>query len=185
MALGSSIFKININLSNLDTHFYEDYDLTIAKHPSESESRMMYRLLAFLYCAHKDLEFTRGLSNVDEPSLWQKNDIGEIIQWIDIGQPELKRIRQSLGKSHNVKIFTYQDNKAEDWYDKIKGNFINNIKLEIFHLKLIDNGPIDKFVKRSMKLSCVIEEGSMFLGDDNERIHLKVVARTLRENVYS
>jgi uncharacterized protein YaeQ len=178
MALGSSIYKININLSNLDTHYYQDFDLTLAKHPSENEARMMYRLLAFLYCAHEDLEFTRGLSNVDEPALWQKSNIGEIVQWIDIGLPEVKRIRKSLGKSHNVKIFTYQEDRALEWYDRIKGNFIGNDKLQIFHFNLVENGPIDKFVMRSMKLSCVIEEGNIYLSDDNERINLKVISKT-------
>jgi uncharacterized protein YaeQ len=175
MALSSSIFKINVNLCNLDTQYYQDFELTVAKHPSENEARMMYRLLAFLYCAHPDLEFSRGLSNVDEPALWRKNYSGEIVEWIDIGLPELKRVRQSLGKSQHVKIFTYHDNRAFEWYDKIKGNFLGNEKLQVFHFRVTENGPIDKYVNRSMKLSCIIEDGNMQLSDDHERIGIDVI----------
>jgi uncharacterized protein YaeQ len=175
MALGSTIYKVNINLCNLDTHYYQDLELTIAKHPSENEARMMFRLLAFLYCAHQDLEFSRGLSDVDEPALWRKNYAGEILEWIDLGLPELKRIRQSLGKSLNVKIFTYHETRALEWYEKIKDHFINNEKLQVFHFRVDDNGPIDKFVNRSMKLSCIIEDGNMQLSNDQERIGIDVI----------
>lgn len=175
MALSSSIYKVDISLSNLDTHYYQDLNLTIAKHPSETESRMIYRLLAFLYCAHEDLVFTKGLGDIDEPTIWRKNDIGEIIQWIDMGLPDLKRIRQSLGKSHFVKVFTYQEEKALDWFNKIKGNFLKNNKLEIFHFKINNNGPIDKFVERTMKLSCIIEDGTMQFSNDEQIITVSIL----------
>lgn len=175
MALGSSIYKLDISLSNLDTHYYEDFNLTIARHPSETEARMMYRVLAFLYCAHEDLEFTKGLGEVDEPTIWQKNSMGEILLWIDLGMPDVKRIRQSLGKSHHVKVFTYQEERAFEWFDKLKGSVSDNDKLEILHFKITQNGPIDKFVTRTMKLSCIIEEGKIQFSDDNERIAVDVI----------
>ena len=174
MALGSTIFKVDINLSNLNTHYYDDFNLTIAKHPSEPESRMMFRLLAFLYCAHKNLEFTRGLNSSEQPELWQKDSTGEIIQWIDLGLPENKRIRQACGKSHSVKIFTYHQNKAHEWYKKNRSDFQANEKLEIYHFNVSENGPIDKFVKKSMKLSCIIEEELMYLSDDHQRIGIEI-----------
>ena len=174
MALDSSIYKIDINLSNFNTHYYENFNLTIAKHPSENESRMMYRLLAFLYCAHKDLKFTKGLSETGEPEIWQKGYSGEIIQWIDLGFPDIKRVRQASGKSQSVKIFTYHHGKGEEWFQKNKSDFQKNKKLEVYHLNINENGPIDKFVTKSMKLSCIIEEQHMYLSDDNERIGIEV-----------
>jgi uncharacterized protein YaeQ len=174
MALGSTIYKIDINLSNFNTHYYEDFNLTLAKHPSENESRMMYRLLAFLYCAHTDLKFTKGLSGIEEAELWQKNYTGEIIQWIDLGLPDMKRIRQACGKSQSVKVFTYHQNKALEWYQKNKSDFDRNKKLDVYHFNVSENGPIDKFVTKSMRLSCIIEEQQMYLSDDNERIGIKV-----------
>lgn len=174
MAIGSTIYKIDINLSNLNTHYYENFNLTIAKHPSENESRMMYRLLAFLYCAHPDLKFTKGLSSTEEPELWQKDYSGEIIQWIEMGLPDTKKIRQASGKSLAVKIFTYHQKKMLEWYQKNKSDFEKNKKLEIYHFNLHDNGPIDKFVTKSMKLSCIIEEQQMYLSDDSGTIEIEV-----------
>ena len=174
MALDSTIYKIDIHLSNFNTHYYEGFNLTIAKHPSENESRMMYRLLAFLYCAHTDLKFTKGLSSIGEPELWQKNYTGEIIQWIDLGLPDIKRVRQASGKSKSVKIFTYHQSKAEDWYQKNKSDFQKNKKLEVYHFNVSENGPIDKFVSKTMKLSCIIEEQQLYLSNDSERIVIEV-----------
>lgn len=103
------------------------------------------------------------------------NNTGEIIQWIDLGMPDLKRIRQSLGKSHFVKIFSYQEDKAIEWFEKIKGSLIGNDKLSIYHFMITANGPVDKFIERSMKLSCIIEDGKIQFSNDNERIAIDVI----------
>jgi len=174
MALTASIYKALINLSNLDTHQYEDFNLTLAKHPSENEDRMMFRVLAFLYCAHEKLEFTKGLSNVDEPELWQKDYSGEIVHWIELGLPDEKRIRQSCAKSKKVTIFTYHPRKSHEWFEKIKGKFASNDKLHIYNLEVVENGPLDQIVNKSMNLSCMIEEDLMHLSDDQHRIGIKV-----------
>jgi uncharacterized protein YaeQ len=175
MAIGASIYKADINLSNLNTHLYKDFNLTMAKHPSENESRMMFRLLAFLFCAHEDLEFTKGLSTTDEPELWQKNHSGEIVHWIELGLPEAKRLREACGKSQSVTVFTYHKNKAEEWIKKVKKDFCNNEKLKIFHLETIENGPIEKLASKHVRLSCLIEEQVMYLGNDIERVGIEIV----------
>jgi uncharacterized protein YaeQ len=174
MALGSTIYKANINLSNFNTNYYKDFNLTLAKHPSENESRLMFRLLAFLHSAHEDLEFTRGLSNTEEPELWQKNYSGEILLWVELGTPELKRIRQACGKSHLVKIYTYQVGKSKEWYEKIKGQLLQNDKVEIYHFEVLENGPLESLVNSSMRLSCIIEEDQIYLGDDERRVTISV-----------
>lgn len=169
MAIGASIYKVNLNLSNFNTHYYQDFNLTMAKHPSENEARMMYRLAAFCYCAHEDLEFTKGLSTQDEPELWQKDLTGDILHWIELGLPDEKRIKQAAGKSRKVSIFTTTPNTALDWEAKVKDK-IPNDKVSIHHFNIVENGPIDKFVERTMSLSCTIEDNIMYLGNDNERI---------------
>ena len=179
MALSSSIYKVDISLSNFNTHYYHDFNLTMAKHPSENEARMMFRLLAFMYCAHEDLEFCKGISNADEPELWQKDLSGDIIQWIELGLPEIKKIRQALGKSQEVKVFTYHPKKASEWYEKNKSDLIGNSKLEIQNFEVIENGPLDKLVTKSMKLSCIIEDEHMYLADDNQRIGISVLGSEL------
>lgn len=173
MAIGASIYKININLSNLNSHYYEDFKLTVAKHPSESESRMMFRLMAFLYCAHKNLAFTKGLSTTDEPELWLKDLTGDILHWIELGVPDEKRVKQALGKSRKVSVFTIHPNTAKEWSQKIR-RVITTDKLSIYHLSVLENGPIDSFTKRTMNLSCMIEDDMMYLSDDNKRIGVLV-----------
>lgn len=174
MALSSSIYRADIDLSNLNTHQYENYILTMAKHPSESESRMMFRLLAYLYCAHDDLTFTKGLSAQDEPEIWQKDFAGDIVQWIELGLPDLKRIRQASGKSKRVKIFTHHAGKSDDWWSKLKGSLIRNNKVEVYHLNIIEDVDIEEIVSKSMKLSCVIEDSIMYLSNDDLRIGIQV-----------
>lgn len=174
MALGATVYRANVNLSNLNTHQYEDLSLTLAKHPSESEARLMYRLLAFLYSAHEDLKFGKGISSPEEPDLWQKNYTGEVIQWIDLGTPDVKRVRQACGRSEKVVIFTYNQNTSQDWFDKIKGGFIKNEKLSVFHLNVFDNGPIEKLAEKGMNLTCLIDENVIYLSNEDERIGIEV-----------
>ncbi|MCK5886056.1 MAG: YaeQ family protein, partial [Alcanivorax sp.] len=72
MALTATIYKAELTVSDMDRDYYATHNLTVALHPSETESRMMLRLLAFALNAHEDLAFTRGLSSTDEPDLWQR-----------------------------------------------------------------------------------------------------------------
>jgi len=174
MAIGASIYKVNLNLSNFNTHYYHDFNLTMAKHPSENEARMMFRLAAFCYCAHEDLEFTKGLSTQDEPELWQKDLTGDILHWIELGQPDEKRIKQAAGKSRKVSIFTTNPNSALEWESKIKKK-VSSDKVNIYHLDVTDNGPIDRFVEKSMILSCTLEDNLMHLSNDRERIGIQVI----------
>ena len=173
MALSSTIFKADITLADLNTHKYDDLNLTMAMHPSENESRMMYRLASYLYCAHPELEFTKGLSSTSEPELWQKGLQGEIKHWIELGEPDEKRIRQACGKSELVSVFTTKKNTAIIWYDKIK-NKIPLDKVNIYYIDIFENGPLEKIVSKSMRLSCTIEDTHMYLGDDDQRVGIEI-----------
>ncbi len=173
MAIGATIFKVNLNLSNLNSHYYDDFNLTIAKHPSENDERMMYRIIAFLFCAHQDLELTKGLSSTDEPDLWQKDITGRITHWIELGLPDERRIKQACGKSDNVTIFTYHENKTQEWITKINASFRNNDKVKIYHINTIEGPQIESLIKKSMKLSALIEENILYLSNDDDRIGIE------------
>ena len=175
MALSASIFKVNIYISNMDSHFYQEFDLTMAQHPSEGEDRMMYRLLAFIHSAHDDLKFTQGLSNVDQPELWQINLAGDILHWVELGLPDEKRIKQAAGKSKKLSIYTYHKNKTNKWLPKIKEKFSSNEKVNIYSLEVIENGPIEKLVEKSMKLTCMIEDNIMYLANDDQRVAITLI----------
>lgn len=174
MALSASIYKVNIFISNIDKNFYQEFDLTMAKHPSENEGRMMYRLLAFIHSAHEDLKFTKGLSTTEEPELWQIGLDGEILHWIELGLPDEKRIKQAIGKSRKVSIYNYHQNKKQDLLPKLKDKFGEHDKVHIYNLELIENGALEDLVAKTMKLTCIIEDNTMYLANDDTRIGVQL-----------
>ncbi|MGZ3856384.1 MAG: YaeQ family protein, partial [Bacteriovorax sp.] len=93
MALKATIYKAKLSVANLNIHHYQDYNLTIAKHPSETNLRMMYRIVAFALLCQENLEFTKGLSTDSEPDLWKINYDGSVDHWIELGHPDERRIR--------------------------------------------------------------------------------------------
>ena len=122
MAQKSTIYKVELSVSDMDRHYYETHKLTVAKHPSETDERLMVRLLAYALNAHEQLEMTKGLSTDDEPDIWQKSLSGELELWVALGLPSDKIVRQSCGKSDRVIIYTYGGNPADVWWDKIKNS---------------------------------------------------------------
>ena len=92
MALNSTIYKVELQISDMDRHYYATHALTLARHPSETEERLMVRLLAFALYADERLEFGKGISDEDEPALWRKAYTDEIELWIEVGQPDETRI---------------------------------------------------------------------------------------------
>lgn len=94
MALKATIYKATLNIADMDRHFYCDTTLTLAQHPSETEQRMMLRLLAWICHADERLVFTKGLSAEDEPEIWRRNDHNGLEMWIELGLPDEKRIKR-------------------------------------------------------------------------------------------
>ena len=115
MALKASIYKAEIQISDMDRNYYHLHQLTIARHPSENEERMMVRLLAFICHADEQLTFTKGISTDDEPDIWHKSLSNEIELWSDLGQPDDKRIRKACGRSQKHYKYSYNENSAELW----------------------------------------------------------------------
>ena len=106
MAISSTINKVSLNIADMDRHYYQNHELTVAQHPSETDFRFMVRLIAFMANASERLCFTKGLSSDHEPDLWQKTLTDDIELWIDLGQPDEKRIRKACGRAKQVIIVT-------------------------------------------------------------------------------
>jgi uncharacterized protein YaeQ len=174
MAIGATIYKANLNLSNLNTYHYADYSLTVAKHPSENETRLMCRLVAFLHAAHEDLELTKGISSVEEPDLWQRDLTGNIVHWIELGLPDEKRVRQASGKAEQVSIYTYHDNKADLWLDKNRSSLVANKKVKVFHINVEAGASLEQLLVKTINLSCIIEEDQMYLSDADHHMTLQI-----------
>lgn len=159
MALKSIIFKAELQIADMDRHYYQHHTLTIARHPSETEDRMMVRLLAFALHAHDELDFTKGLSTEDEPDLWQKNLSGEIEIWIDLGQPDEKRIRKACGRANHVFIYTYQRRNAEVWWNHMKKKLERFDNLSIINISDDSVRVLTQMTQRTMQLQVSIEDG--------------------------
>src|SRR5512140_3190997 len=99
MALGATVYRASLTVSDLDRGVYGQHSLTLARHPSETDERMMVRLLAFALHADEALEFGRGLSAEEEPDLVRRDLTGAIEQWIEVGLPDEKEIRKACGRS--------------------------------------------------------------------------------------
>lgn len=155
----------------MNRHFYHEFSLTMPMHPSENEERLMWRLACFCYCAHEDLEFTKGLSTQEEPELWQKDLTGDVLHWIEMGLPEEKRIKQALGKSKKVTVFTTHLTKSSEWREKTASK-IKSEKFDAFHLST--EGNLVDLVSRTMDLTCTIQDEVLTLSSDNAIIEIIV-----------
>lgn len=175
MAIKSTIFKLNLNVADINRQYYQDFSHTIARHASETDVRMFARITAFALNAHEHLQFTKGLSSDEEPDLWQVNLRGEIDHWIDLGQPLEKRIRQSCSKAENVTIYTYQRHNTERWYEGIRPDVERFKHLKIVHLNIMDESMIEKLIDRTMTLTCSIVDDLVTMSNDSDLLTIKML----------
>ncbi len=170
MAISATINKISLHIANMDRQYYASHELTLAQHPSENDFRVMIRLIAFAINASEQLTFTKGLNSEDEPDLWAKSLTDEIDLWIDLGQPDEKRIRKACGRAKRVIIYTYHEGKATVWWKKQQANLARFNNLSIIH---IHAEGVDALIGRSMKLQCTIQDDEMYLNDDHDNINIR------------
>ena len=172
MASNASIFKATIQLADMDRHYYEDHALTLARHPSETDERMMVRLLAFVLHAHEALSFGRGLSTEDEPALWQKDLTGAIERWIEVGQPEEKTIRRACGRAKQVCIYTYGGRGADQWWERNLATLARLNNLAVMNLPLDGSRALATLAQPSMQLQCTIQERQIWMADEANTAHM-------------
>lgn len=176
MALKSTIFRLNLSVSDLDQNYYQDHALTLARHPSETDLRMILRIAVFALNAHENLVFTKGLSDADEPDIWQKSLTGDIEHWIELGQPHEKRIRQACGKAGRVSIYTYQRGADNVWFQGIKSSLDRFRQLKITHLVVANESIINSLVDRTMTLSAFIEDQNLLLSNQSDHLTIELKA---------
>lgn len=166
MAISATVIKADLNISNIDDHYYQTHHLTLAKHPSENDTRMMLRLIAFGLYADNTLEFTRGLSSDDEPELWQKNLIDDIELWIELGQPDEKRLRKACHKADQVVVFSYGERASQSWWSNNQGKLSQLENLTIIEMDTETYEQLQPFAQRHIKLNLTIQDKTVFISDD-------------------
>lgn len=173
MALKATIFKADLNISDMDRGYYASHNLTIARHPSETDERMMLRVLAFAAHATDTLAFGRGISDEDDASLWQKSLIDEIEVWIDLGLPDEKRIRKMSQRGEQAWIYAYGSGKtAEMWFETNRATIQRFENLHVVMVSAETMTALAGMAERTMQLQCTIQDGEVWLSDDKVNVQV-------------
>lgn len=176
MALKATIFKVDLNIADMDRDYYADHSLTIARHPSETDERMMVRLLAFARHAHERMQFSRGLSADDEPDLWQKALTDEIEYWIDVGQPDEKRIRKACNRARRVVLYVYGGRGADLWWQQNQDKLKRFGNLSVFNLPKPETDQLAALAERTMRLQCTLQDGELWINDGGRTVQIRPMA---------
>ena len=173
MAQNATIFKVTLEIADIDRAYYHDHTLTIARHPSETDERMMVRLLAFARHADEALAFGKGLGTDDEPDLWRKDLTGAIDVWIDVGQPDERRIRRACGRADAVFVYSYGGRGAGLWWDDAGAKLDRVANLTVVNLPFAATQALAKLAQRNMRLHCTIQDGQIWVADSERSVAIE------------
>ena len=174
MAIKATIFKAELAVSDMDRGVYGDFSLTIARHPSETDERMMVRLLAFALNSDERLEFGKGISNEDEPALWRRDLTGAIEQWIDVGLPEERLLRRACGKAQQVILLTYGGRGVDVWWQQNKKELVKQMRLAVMDVPQEASRALAALVDRNMVLTATIQEGQIYFSDADTSVAMEL-----------
>ncbi|MFM9879369.1 MAG: YaeQ family protein [Burkholderiaceae bacterium] len=183
MALKSTIFKASLQVADIDHGYYADHALTLARHPSETDERMMIRLAALALNAHKlqslcqgdgTLAFGAGLSNPDEPDVWLRDFTGQTRLWIEVGQPEDKPILKACGKAGEVLLYCFS-HAADIWWRGMQAKLARPKNLQVWRVPTEASQALARLAQRSMQLQATVQEGVLSLGDEKNSVDLELL----------
>ena len=164
VALKSTVYKADLHIADMDRQYYQQHSLTLARHPSETEERLMVRLLAFALYATERLEFGQGLSTDDEPDLWLKDLTGAIELWIDVGLPDERQIRKACGRAERVVLLTYGGRSAELWWEQNRSKLERQQNLSVIDLPHTE--ALAGLAARGMQVSCNVQDGQLWFSSE-------------------
>lgn len=170
MAIKPTVFKAELEIADVSRNYYGTHSLTLARHSSETDERMMVRLLAFALHAHELLSFTEGLANADEPALWQKDLTGALDLWIDLGHPEEKRLLKACGRSVAVVVYAYASS-TPIWWNGLSSRLRGTENFSAFYLP---SAGLAALAERNMKFHCTIQDGQIWLVHGEETLEIEV-----------
>lgn len=175
MALRATIYKVDLHIADNDRGYYGSHSVTVARHPSETDERMMVRLLAYALFADSDdsLEFTRGLSATEEPDLWRKDLTGAITQWIEAGLPDERRLLKACGKSEEVIVIAYGRNTGV-WWQGVRDRLERADNLRVYALAAEETAVLAGLATRKMTLNINVSDAAAWLSDEVGEATLQV-----------
>jgi uncharacterized protein YaeQ len=181
MALKSTIFKVHLQIADIDHGYYADHALTLARHPSETDERMMVRLVALALHAHAldsvchgdgTLAFGAGLSDPNEPDVWLRDFTGRTRLWMEIGQPEDKPLAKACGKADTVVLYCFS-HAAEVWWRGIEGKLSRLHNLSVLRIPTSASQALIALAQRSMQLQATVQEGVLTLSDSANTVEIE------------
>ena len=175
MALKSTVYKAELQIADLDRNYYADHSLTLARHPSETEERLMVRILAFALYADADLTFGRGLCVDDEPDLWRRDPTGAIQLWLDVGLPDEKWVRKACNRAGHTVILSYGGRPADVWWQQNRDKLARLPELDILNLAEADSQALAGLAQRSMRLQCTVQDGQVLITDGKTSLHVEPI----------
>jgi len=179
MAIKATISKANVQLSDIDRGMYADYPVVIARHPSETDERMLIRLLAFALNVpadgdHGPLEFAKDMWDPDEPSLWQKDYTGDILHWIEVGQPDEKRLLRMTARVVRVSVYSFSGS-TPIWWKNIETKVSRARNLTVWQIPAHQSEALALLAQRTMELQVTIQDGAIWVGDGKRSIEVAPV----------
>ena len=164
MALPSTIYRASVQLSDLDRQVYEQLQTTIAKHPSETEERLVARLLAYALCYREELAFTKGVGSGDEPDLWSKGADGRVQLWIEVGLPDPDRLVKSCRHVEQAVLFVFgQAQTRGRWLSLNLQKLGNSRNLTVLGVDSAFIGKLVENLQRAINWSLTVTEGALYL----------------------
>jgi uncharacterized protein YaeQ len=174
MALKATINKATIHLSDMDRNYYDTLQLTIAQHPSETDQRLMIRLIAYILNANENLQFGKGVSDEDEAALWQINYSEVIELWIELGQLDEKRIKKACNRSQKVKLYCY-GSSVDTWWSQSESKMRQFNKLSIEQFSEDTSAALAKLISRNMEFQCSIQDGQLWLTAGDQTLLIETI----------
>lgn len=177
MALKSTIYKARVALADMDRSLYGDHALTLARHPSETEERLMMRVLAFALAMPPDdrrgeLAFTAGLSDTDVPALWQKDATGALVQWVEVGLPDERRIAKACARAERVVVYAFGPTAAQ-WWRQTESKVARFAHLHAWLVPLEASRALAELAARNMTLQVTVQDGAVWVGDGQRSVALE------------
>ncbi len=186
MALKATIYKAQLQIADMDRGVYADHSVVIARHPSEADERMMIRVLAFALNVTADdksghLEFAKDLWDVDEAALWHKDYTEAIRHWIDVGQPDDKRLMKAAGRAERVTVFSFASSTPV-WWKAIETKLTRAANLVVWQIDAAQSQALAKLAQRSMQLQVTIQDGTVWMSTGSDSVEITPRRLTLAPN---
>lgn len=176
MALKATIFKARLSLADMDRGVYADHALTLARHPSETDERLLMRVLAFALNVPADerdgtLEFGKGLSDTDEPDLWHRDLTGRIRHWVEVGQPDDKRLLRAAGRADQVSVYAYAAS-TPIWWGGLSGKIARAANIRVWQVDAAQSQALAGLAQRTMQLQVSVQDGTCWVGDGETSVEI-------------